>query len=59
MMLSDDHKSRLNKLAAEMVRGEGMPREFVEDWDLPKTTPVKAKREIHAASATSLAQCRE
>lgn len=58
-MLSDDQKSRLIKLAAEMVRGEGMPSDFVEDWDLPKTTPMKTRRKIQKSSATALAQCHE
>jgi DNA-directed RNA polymerase subunit RPC12/RpoP len=39
-------KSLLVKVAAEMVRGEGMPSEFLEDWDLPKSTPASVRKAI-------------
>lgn len=39
-------KSLLMKAAGEMVRGEGMPSEFLEDWKLPKATPKVVKQDI-------------
>jgi len=46
-------------MAAEMVCGKGMPTEFVSDWDLPKTTPITAKREIEFQTTTARQQCRD
>lgn len=57
--MDDKTKSLLITLAAEMVRGVNMPLEFVEDWNLPKSTPMKARREISAASQIASAQCRD
>ena len=57
--MTDEQKSVLIKLAAEMVRGESMPHEFVEDWDLPKTTPARARKEIALSSSLAHWQCRE
>jgi hypothetical protein len=48
--MTDEQRSQLIKLAGEMVRCENMPPYFVSDWDLPRTTPLKAKREINTVS---------
>ena len=58
-MNDEQTKSRLIQLAAEMVHGKGMPPEFVTDWELPKTTPVTAKREILRATKEARDKCRE
>jgi hypothetical protein len=58
-MNQEQKKSRLIKLASEMVLCRGMPPEFVTDWDLPKTTPVTAKREILRATKEAHDKCRE
>lgn len=39
-------QGKLIALAAEMVLGKGLPSSFVEDHQLPKTTPVTARRLI-------------
>lgn len=43
-------RSLLIKVAAEMFRGEGMPPQFLEDWELPKTTPVSVKKRLISKS---------
>ena len=57
--MTDEERSKLTKVAAEMVRGNGMPPYCFGDWDLPKSTPAKARREIDAVSQIAHAQCRE
>ena len=57
-MTDDERQSILIKLAAEIVRGEGMPPEWVGDWDIPKTTPRSARREIQRATLDAREQCR-
>jgi len=56
--VTEEQRSQLLKLAAEMVRCEGMPPYFAGDWDLPKTTPVTARRKISEKSQISHAQCK-
>lgn len=57
--VTENQISYLIKIAAEMVRGQDMPAEFVEDWKLPKTTSGKTKREIESAAKMARAQCCE
>jgi len=57
--MSPEQRSALIKLAGEMVRCKDMPPYFVSDWDLPKTTPVKVRREINAVSKIAHDQCRD
>ena len=57
--MTDEQKTKLKKLAAEMAQCVGMPPLAVGDWDLPKTTPAKALREIAKASELADAQCRD
>jgi hypothetical protein len=57
--VTDEERSKLTKVAAEMVLGNGMPPYSFGGWDLPKTTTVKARREIDSVSQIAHAQCRE
>ena len=41
-----DAITELYKISGEMVRGLDQPSEYIEDWTLPKSTPITAKREI-------------
>tara|TARA_R110000868_G_scaffold368788_1_gene631923 strand:- start:337 stop:567 length:231 start_codon:yes stop_codon:yes gene_type:complete len=50
-MITDEQKSDLLRLAAEMIRGDGMPFEFVDDWNLPESTTTKVRREIAFSSS--------
>jgi hypothetical protein len=45
-MTNDELRSELLKLAAACIRGDMMPPEFVDDWDLPRSTPIRARNEI-------------
>ena len=56
-MTDEQTKSRLIKLAAEMARGDGMPNEFISDWNLPKTGTVGARVEIMRATKHARSQC--
>ena len=49
--MTDEQRIALLKLASEMVRGAGMPYEFVDDWNLPASTTQKVRREIAHSSA--------
>jgi ribosomal protein S27AE len=51
-------KAELIKLAAEMAMCQCMPSTNIEDWDLPKTTPVAAKRKIEASACLAEDQCK-
>lgn len=42
--MTHEQKRKLFDLAAEMVRCEGMPSEFVDDW--PKTVGAREKTRI-------------
>lgn len=55
----DRIRSVLIQMAAEMVRGKNMPSEFIEDWELPRTTPKKVYRQIVEQSRASRGQCIE
>ena len=55
--MTKQQQSLLIELAAEMVRCDNMPTEFVEDWEIPKSTPVKTRRAIQASTAIAHAQC--
>jgi len=55
--MTESEKSKLIQLAAEMVHGKGMPPEFVVDWNLPKTTPITTRREIHRRTNEARNQC--
>jgi hypothetical protein len=57
--MTDEQKTKLKKLAAEMAQCVGMPPLAVGDWGLPKTTPAKALREIAKASELADAQCHD
>ena len=57
--MTDEERSKLIRLASEMVLCKDMPPHCVADWDLPKTTPAKARREIDSVSQIAHAQCRE
>ena len=57
--MTGEQKTKLKKLAAEMTQCVSMPPLAVGDWDLPKTTPTKALREIAKASEAADAQCRD
>lgn len=57
--MTENQISLLIKIAAEMVRGQDMPAEFVEDWKLPKATSQTTKQEIESAAKIARAQCRE
>ena len=58
--MTEGQRSLLLKIAAEMVRGDGMPPEWIGDWqNIGKATPMKTKREIEFAAKESRAQCRE
>jgi hypothetical protein len=57
--MTEAQKTALKKLAAEIAQCVGMPPLAVGDWDLPKTTPAKALREIATVSELADAQCRE
>jgi hypothetical protein len=48
---NDEIKSELIKLAAECFRADLMPPLFVTDWDLPKSTPKRARDEIQGHMA--------
>jgi hypothetical protein len=37
---------QLIKLAAEMARGQNMPSEFLDDWEISKRTSRKTRTEI-------------
>ena len=52
----DDRKiiSELIALAAEMVRSEGMPSPFLEDWHLPAKTSKYLCREISRKSSQAI-----
>jgi hypothetical protein len=41
-MAQRDYAELIN-LAAEMARGKGMPSPYIDDYGLPKSTPVGAK----------------
>lgn len=56
--MNEEQRSQLIKLAGEMVRSKGMPSPYVEDWDLPKSTPVKARRQIQEAARMANEQAR-
>jgi len=56
--MTDEQRSALMKLAAEMVLCNNMPPEHSSDWLLPKTTPVTARREITAVSRVAHSQCK-
>ena len=58
-MNDEQKKSRLIQLAAEMARGDGMPNEFISDWNLPKTGMVGARVEIMRATKYARSMCRE
>ena len=45
-MTNEQIKSELIKLAAEMVRCRCMPSEFIDDWQIPKSTPITTRRMI-------------
>lgn len=45
--MTPNQRSALLALAAEMIRCQGLPPEFVIDWNLPETTPIKTRRIIH------------
>jgi hypothetical protein len=49
--MTDAQKSILIKIASEMARGDGMPFEFVDDWNLPASTTQKVRREIAMSSS--------
>ena len=57
--MNESQISQLIKLAGEMVLGKAMPSEFASDWDLPKSTPRRARRKIEASAAAAHYQCRE
>lgn len=52
------HRSALLKLAAEMVRCNGMPSPYIEDWNLAKTTPLRTMRQIRDAADKAEKQCK-
>lgn len=54
--MTEQQKSLLIELAAEMVRCQHMPSEFVEDWDIPKSTPMKTRRAIQASTSIARSQ---
>ena len=56
-VVCSDLFSALIRLAAQMARKEGMPPVFIEDWQLPKTTPVKTQRMINEKSCKAHDQC--
>lgn len=57
--MTDEQKTLLIKLAGEMVLCKDMPPYFDSDWDLPKSTPQRARREIAAMSQIAHSQCLE
>jgi len=59
VMNDEQIKSRLLKMAAEMMRGKGMPPEFFGDWKLAKTTPITARREIVFHTNAARQQCND
>lgn len=46
-------------LAAEMLNSPAMPSSFIEDWNLPKSTPRKVCRKIIEAADRADAQCKQ
>ena len=57
--MTDEQRSALIKIAGELVRCEHMPPYFVADWELPKSTPIGARRKIREASQLAHANCTE
>ena len=47
---------KLIELAAEMARGERLPSEFIEDYELPKSTPKGAMVEIEKTATRTRTQ---
>lgn len=45
--MTPQQRSALLRVATQMFAGDGLPPEFVCDWELPKSTPVTALRQIH------------
>ena len=52
-------KSELIRLAAEMVRGQGMPSNHYDDWDWPKSMPSTAWGEVRRSANKAQEQCRQ
>ena len=52
-------KAGLMGLAAEMATCKSMPSEYLEDWDLPISTPVKTLLEIERSSLKANIQCKD
>ena len=57
--MTEQEKTTLKRLAAEMLRQQGMPPFCIADWGLPKTTPLNARKQIAEASYTAHEQCRD
>jgi hypothetical protein len=45
------------QLAAQMAERTGMPSPYLEDWKLPKSTPVSVMRAIEDTAIMADAQC--
>jgi len=51
-------RSEIIKIAAEMLHHPALPSSFIEDWDLPKSTPLKTCRKIIDAADKVDEQCK-
>ena len=57
--MTDEERSELKKLAAEMVLCRNMPPNYIGDWDMPSPKSRKACREITRVSEVANDQCKE
>ena len=56
--MTDEERSKLIKLASEMVLCQNMPPHCIGDWDMPAPKSEKACREIARVSQAAHDQCR-
>jgi hypothetical protein len=56
--MTEEERSKLMKLASEMVLCQNMPPHCIGDWDMPAPKSAKACREITRVSQASHDQCR-
>jgi hypothetical protein len=56
--MTEEERSKLMKLASEMVLCQNMPPHCIGDWDMPAPKSAKACREITRVSLASHDQCR-